>query len=181
MMKSAIRFLPGVLAGMLLMPGAPKAGAVVQPGWEESGQASWYGFGFNGRRTSSGQIYDQNAMTAAHSSLPLGSRVRVTMDGTGDSVVVTITDRQPPKGLRVIDLSRGAAARLGMLGRGTAMVTLTPVREEEVEVAEATEDDVNPYDVSPRRHGRRHTHRAGLRASAAHPYYRARFAALAPH
>ena len=83
-------------------------------------------------------MFDQNAMTAAHSSLPLGSRIRVTMQDTGASVIVTVTDRQPHKYIRVIDLSRGAASRIGLLNRGTAMVTLeTARRDDVVEVAEA--------------------------------------------
>ncbi len=183
MLKSAIRLLPGVVATMLLLQGACKAADAVQSNWEESGQASWYGKGFNGHRTSSGAVYDQNAMTAAHPELPLGSRVRVTMQGTGNSVVVTITDRQPFRGYRIIDLSREAAARLGMLGSGTAMVTLTPAKPEDVEVAEATDDDDVAAEMlpSPRRYGRRHTRHANPRASAAHAWSHAPSVILARH
>lgn len=173
MIKSAARFLPGVIASVMLWsaPGSAKA-AGTAPSWEESGQASWYGGWHQGRRTSSGALFDQNAMTAAHSNLPLGTKVRVTMQDTGESVVVTITDRQPPKGLRVIDLSRGAASRIGLLSRGTGMVDLAAVTHEEaVEVAEAPESiygDDEPA-VSPRRRGRLHTRHGRPTAGAARP------------
>ena len=108
--------------------------------WRQSGQASWYGPRFHGHRTTSGQIFNQNAMTAAHSTLPLGTRVRVTRKVTGQSVVVTINDRLPPKRARVIDLSRGAASRLGIVDQGLASVTIVPAtRADAEEVAEAFE------------------------------------------
>ncbi len=161
MIKSAVRFLPGMAFGMVMMTGAAHAQFIKlgrPASWQEAGQASWYGGRHHGRRTSSGEIFDQNAMTAAHPRLPLGSRVRVTMDDTGSSVVVTITDRQPDHGRRIIDLSRGAASRIGMLDRGTGMVTLASVAAvEPVEVAEAPDN----AGVSPRLHGRPRTRRAG--------------------
>lgn len=139
--------------------------------WQESGQASWYGGAHHGRRTSSGETFDQNALTAAHPSLPLGSRVRVTLQDTGESVVVRITDRLPRR-YRIIDLSRGAASQIGMIARGTGTVTLTPVSANEpIEVAEAptaySDDGVS--DVAPRRHGRRHMRRGSRSAAAARP------------
>lgn len=165
MIKSAVRFLPGMALGMVMMTGAAHAQFIKlgQPAsWQEAGQASWYGGRHHGRRTSSGEIFNQNAMTAAHPRLPMGSRVRVTMDDTGSSVVVTITDRQPDHGRRIIDLSRGAASRIGLLGRGTGMVTLASVAADEpVEVAEAPENGADDAGVSPRLHGRPHTRRAG--------------------
>ena len=169
-MKSAVRFLPGVVASVLLMSGPPKAYAsgahAAGAAWEESGQASWYGGRHQGRRTSSGTPFNQNAMTAAHSSLPLGTRVRVTLQETGESVVVEITDRQPPKRYRIIDLSRGAAARIGILSRGVGDVTLTPARPDEViEVAEAPEDDV--AEPAIRRRGQRRMRPASPSALAA--------------
>ena len=92
--------------------------------WQQTGMASWYGGKrWVGHATSSGERYDENQLTAAHATLPLGSRVRVTILGTGRSVVVTINDR-PGTRTRIIDLSRGAAAELGMLDRGIAKVTL---------------------------------------------------------
>ena len=96
-------------------------------GAHQTGIASWYGGQrWHGNRTSSGDIYDQNALTAAHASLPLGSRVRVTLVDSGRDVVVTINDR-PGTRKRIIDLSRAAASELGILERGVAMVTLTPL------------------------------------------------------
>jgi rare lipoprotein A len=172
MMRSVVRVLPGVMASMMLLSEAPQAKAEVAPNWEESGQASWYGGRHNGRRTSSGAIFNQNAMTAAHAYLPLGSKIRVTMQETGESVVVTVNDRQPPKGLRVIDLSHAAASRIGLLGSGVAMVTLSPIgRNEPVEVAEAP-DDAFDADATPQPRGRRHTRPGAQVASAARPYYR---------
>lgn len=149
------------LVATALLATMPSRAYAQSAGWEESGEASWYGGKFIGRRTSSGERFDGHAMTAAHSTLPLGSRVRVTMDDTGDSVVVRITDRLPPHGVRVIDLSHGAAARLGMVNRGRAWVSLTPAAPGGIdEVAEA-QDDPAGVPATPRRHGPRHTHHAG--------------------
>jgi len=92
---------------------------------QEHGVASWYGGAWNGRRTASGEVFDKNAMTAAHHWLPFGTRVRVTLQDTGEQIVVTITDRLAAA-KRVIDLSQGAAQALGMLGRGVARVTIDP-------------------------------------------------------
>ena len=172
-MKSAVRFLPGVVASLLLMTGPTKAQATMAAGWEESGEASWYGGRHHGRRTTSGQIFNQNAMTAAHANLPLGSRVRVTLQDTGESVIVTINDRQPPKGLRVIDLSRGAASRLGLVSRGTGMVTLETVAPHEAEEVAEAADDAPVAAVNPRRRGQPRMRHASQAASAARPCCRA--------
>ncbi|HXW83374.1 MAG TPA: septal ring lytic transglycosylase RlpA family protein [Candidatus Binataceae bacterium] len=88
------------------------------------GVASWYGPGFDGHRTSSGAIYDQNQLTAASSLYPLGSRVMVTNLDNGRSVVVLINDHGPFKKGRKIDLSHEAARVIGMLGPGTAKVRI---------------------------------------------------------
>ncbi len=93
-------------------------------GFVEEGVASWYGPGFNGRKTASGERYDQEDMTAAHKILPLGTRVRVTNDRNKRSVVVRINDRGPFVDNRVIDLSHRAAVDLGIIGRGTAWVRI---------------------------------------------------------
>jgi rare lipoprotein A len=82
----------------------------------QSGGASWYGPGFHGRRTASGETFNQNAMTAAHKSLPFGSRVRVVNQQTGRSVVVRINDRGPFVRGRIIDLSKASAQALGISG-----------------------------------------------------------------
>jgi rare lipoprotein A len=91
----------------------------------QTGIASYYGGRHNGRRTSSGAIFDEHEMTAAHPTLPFGTKVLVQLAGTDRSVVVTITDRLYNRH-RIIDLSEGAAERLGMIRQGTAMVMLTP-------------------------------------------------------
>jgi rare lipoprotein A len=99
-------------------------------GWHgstQTGMASWYGGSrWHGHLTSSGERYDQEALTAAHATLPLGTLVRVSMiDGSG-SIVVRITDR-PGTRRRIIDLSQAAARELGILSRGIAMVRLEPI------------------------------------------------------
>jgi rare lipoprotein A len=112
--------------------------------WTESGEASWYGPGHEGRRTTSGERFDSRKLTAAHPTLPLGSYVRVTLQETGQSIIVRVNDREPPHGVRCIDLSRAAAARLGIVNRGVADVTLEQVapREALAQVApgEASKD-----------------------------------------
>ena len=96
-------------------------------GFVEEGVASWYGPGFHGKTTASGERYNQNDMTAAHKILPLGTAVRVTRLENGRSFVVTVNDRGPFAGDRVIDLSRAAAAHLGMMSKGTARVRVQSV------------------------------------------------------
>jgi rare lipoprotein A len=93
--------------------------------WRQTGIASWYGGArWNGKRTASGARYNQNFLTAAHATLPIGTRVRVTLEGSDRSVVVVINDR-PGTRRRIIDLSRAAAAALGILHDGVAVVSLT--------------------------------------------------------
>ncbi len=89
-----------------------------------SGSASWYGPGFHGRKTANGERYNMHALTAAHRSLPFGTKVRVTNRKNGKSVVVRINDRGPYAGGRVIDLSRGAAQAVSMMGAGVVPVNL---------------------------------------------------------
>jgi rare lipoprotein A len=99
-------------------PERPAVGTVVE------GVASWYGPGFDGKRTASGERFDQDALTAAHAYWEFGTRVRVTFLKTGRSVVVRINDRFPSHKGRAIDLSRGAAKAIGLIGPGTGMVRL---------------------------------------------------------
>ena len=87
--------------------------------------ASWYGPGFNGRRTASGEVFHQNDLTAASRTLPLGSNVRVTNLVNGRSVVVKINDRGPYVSGRSIDLSRTAAERIGMAHQGVGTVKIS--------------------------------------------------------
>jgi rare lipoprotein A len=90
----------------------------------EQGKASWYGPRFQGRRTASGERYDQHAFTAAHKTLPFGTLVRVRSLVNGREVDVRIIDRGPFTRGRIIDLSRAAAESLGMLGLGVKDVVL---------------------------------------------------------
>jgi rare lipoprotein A len=113
--------------------------------WTEHGVASWYGKRLKGHRTSSGASLDPSALTAAHPTLPMGSKVLVTSEDTGRSVIVTINDRGPFNS-RIIDLSHEAAAQIGMIGAGTAKVKIAPLPDgtdhaTPLEVAEADPAD----------------------------------------
>lgn len=90
----------------------------------QTGQASWYGAAHQGKQTASGTQFDQAELTAAHPSLPFGSKVKVTNLANGKSVEVVITDRGPSSGNRIIDLSQAAAKALEMIDSGTANVRL---------------------------------------------------------
>jgi rare lipoprotein A len=90
----------------------------------QDGIASYYAEEFHGRKTSSGETYDMNDLTAAHQTLPFGTVVKVTNKTTGRSVIVRINDRGPFLKDRIIDLSLGAAEKIGMIGPGTAEVHL---------------------------------------------------------
>jgi rare lipoprotein A len=92
--------------------------------YAQCGGASWYGPGFNGKVAASGEIFNENAMTAAHRSLPFGTKVIVTDQNTGKQVKVTINDRGPFHGKRIIDLSKAAATALGFRNRGVTSVCL---------------------------------------------------------
>lgn len=96
----------------------------LSPGWEQTGIASWYGKDFHGKPTASGEIYNMYGLSAAHRTLPLGTRVKVINLSTGKHVVVTINDRGPFVRPRIIDMSYGAARRLGMVETGLAMVRI---------------------------------------------------------
>lgn len=104
---------------------------VTTPVHKEIGEASWYGPGFHGKETASGEIFDTNEMTAAHPSLPLGTKVEVTNLEKNKTVEVKINDRGPYAKGRDIDLSRAAAKKLGMVKKGTAKVKIVakPVKK----------------------------------------------------
>jgi rare lipoprotein A len=132
---SAPRVLRGVVAllALLMIAGcAGRDGRHVErgsgpSGWNgEQGQASFYADRYHGRRTASGEAHDRNALTAAHRSLPFGTRVRVARLDNGREVVVRINDRGPFVRGRVIDLSRRAAEVLDMVGRGVVPVRISP-------------------------------------------------------
>jgi rare lipoprotein A len=117
---------PPAGAKLAALPEAGLPDAAPEPAISESytGIASWYGTKFHGRITASGEPYDMAALTAAHQSLPFGSRVRVTNLANGRSVVVVINDRGPYAKDRLIDLSHAAARRLGILEDGLAEVRI---------------------------------------------------------
>jgi rare lipoprotein A len=121
--------LPRRLVVPVLALGVLSACAVLPVGWtgRQAGLASWYGPGFHGRRTASGTVHTGAALTAAHRSLPFGTRVRVTNLRNGRTVVVVVDDRGPFVRGRVIDLSRAAARRLGMVRDGVVPVRLEVV------------------------------------------------------
>ncbi len=119
-------------AAVAVQPGAVDLATVdpiVEAPGEDLGEgvASWYGARFAGRKTASGERFDPGEMTAAHRTLPFGSRVRVTHGGK--SVVVRINDRGPFHGGRVIDLSKAAADELGLVGAGSGRVQLALLRD----------------------------------------------------
>lgn len=128
-------------------------------GHVERGLASWYGPGFHGERTSSGEPYDMYAMTAAHKSIPIPAYVRVTHLGNGRSIVVRVNDRGPFVGDRIIDLSYTAAWKLDMIRSGTAPVEIrvlepgeeprtASVRPRDMPAAPTTIDSAPPVTVT---------------------------------
>jgi rare lipoprotein A len=121
--------------------------------YKERGMASWYGKKFHGQKTSSGEVYDMYAMSAAHKTLPIPSYARVTNVKNGKSVVVRINDRGPFHSDRVIDLSYAAAYKLGYIGAGSAMVEVESVEPGQaaaapVQAAQAPAEELkNPVEV----------------------------------
>lgn len=120
MLKLTLGLVPAaiVLACAIVALGAVNGFA----GEPACGRASWYGPGFHGKPTASGETYNQNALTVAHKTLPFGVRLRVTSQKTGKSVIVRVNDRGPFIAGRFLDLSKAAAAKLGMLSAGVATV-----------------------------------------------------------
>ena len=126
--------LKGILAAALVLPAllqacssSPSVGTdapAVGAAYSQVGMASWYGGKFHGRKTAGGQRYDMHAMTAAHKTLPFGTRVRVTNLANRRSVVLTINDRGPFVKGRVVDVSKRAAEVLRFKHQGTAQVRL---------------------------------------------------------
>ncbi|NVZ76294.1 septal ring lytic transglycosylase RlpA family protein [Pseudomonas gingeri] len=98
-------------------------------GYDETGMASYYGARHHGKRTASGEPFDQHGLTAAHRQLPFGTRVKVTNLANDRSVVVRINDRGPHTRGRLIDLSREAAEQWGMLQSGTARVRVQSLND----------------------------------------------------
>jgi rare lipoprotein A len=108
--------------------------------FEEEGQASYYGERFHGRPTASGEPFDQDAMTAAHPELPLGAEVTVTDPSTGKQVEVEVNDRGPYVDGRDIDLSQGAAKRLGTTQKGVAAVRIEATKRQAEEAIDGSEE-----------------------------------------
>ena len=122
---------------LLLMAGQSQAefkksnaAPAAAPAFRQVGVASWYGPGFHGKRTASGERFDQNDLTAAHRKLPLGSEVKVTNLENGRSITVEINDRGPYAKGRVLDLSKAAARKLGMMENGVAKVRIEATRQQ---------------------------------------------------
>ena len=123
-----------MIAGALLLAIQPTMGPAfadrpARSAYVERGEASWYGPGFHGKKTASGEIYDQRDMTAAHRKLPLGTEVVVTNLENGRKVEVEINDRGPYANGRIIDLSRAAGKKLGIISDGTAEVRIEATPE----------------------------------------------------
>ncbi|QJR13062.1 Endolytic peptidoglycan transglycosylase RlpA [Usitatibacter rugosus] len=112
--------------------------AVNKDAYRERGVASWYGKKFHGQKTSSGEVYDMFAMTAAHKTLPIPSYAKVTNVRTGASVVVRVNDRGPFHGDRIIDLSYAAASRIGIASAGSGLVEVERVFGGQAVVASAS-------------------------------------------
>lgn len=98
------------------------SGLYATPSFAENVHASWYGPGFHGKLTASGEVFDQNAMTAAHKTLPFGTWVQISHNGK--SVKVRINDRGPFIKGRTIDLSKGAAGKIGCIDKGVCLVDM---------------------------------------------------------
>jgi rare lipoprotein A len=121
-LRSAMGALPIPASFLKLTDGSGKDLIAAKGKGTFSGHASWYGPHFHGKMTSDGSRFDQDGMTAAHKTLPFGTKLLVTNRSTGKSCVVEVNDRGPFVGDRVIDLSRGAAKQLNMMSSGVALV-----------------------------------------------------------
>ena len=122
--------------------------------YNETGIASWYGPGFHGKKTANGETYDENALTAAHKTLPLPTMVRVTNLENGRSLEVRVNDRGPYAPGRIVDMSRRGAQLLGFAEKGTARVRVQVLREESQLLAAAAsskggEDMAPPPEAAP--------------------------------
>jgi rare lipoprotein A len=119
---------PSVTRGVTrALPEIPRR-PLEKSGYDTVGIASWYGGRYHGRQTASGEIYDKNAPTAAHRTLPFGSRVHVTNLANGRSVTVRINDRGPFVPRRIIDVSQHAAEVLGFIRQGVTQVRVRTVQ-----------------------------------------------------
>lgn len=125
-------FLLAACAGGQTAPGPGNQTAHLAPtGYEETGEASWYGHPYHGRRTASGETFDMYQMTAAHPSLPFGTWIMVENRANGRRVKVRINDRGPNRSGRILDLSYAAARDLGAIGPGVIRVRLRVIASPE--------------------------------------------------
>ena len=142
--RSSYRTLAVVLC---LLLGAcswiPKGESGLDVGIKDRGVASWYGEQFHGKIAANGEIFNMDALTAAHRTLPLGSMVRVVNLTNGKHIRVRINDRGPYVNGRILDLSHAAAARLGMVDRGTSIIQLEVVGDHRPDFVRAAEE-ANP-------------------------------------
>ncbi|HEX4995819.1 MAG TPA: septal ring lytic transglycosylase RlpA family protein [Methylomirabilota bacterium] len=148
-MTGARRHLPLVVASAALALLAGCARAVMTPpsvpavaGMEEVGMASWYGAPHHGRRTSSGEVFDMHQLTAAHRTLPFGTRLLVTNRDTSQSAEVRVNDRGPFVAGRILDVSYAAARLLGAVGPG-----IIPVRVRVLSLPPRSSNGDGPYTI----------------------------------
>ena len=135
--RASVAALLGVALALTALPAAPEAtgglaldGAVLRGLHAvQEGLVSWYGTAFHDRPTASGERFDSNGYTMAHPTLPFGTAVKVTNLRNGRSVVVRVNDRGPHVGQRIADLSRAAAAQIGMLRRGVVRARIEVVEQ----------------------------------------------------
>ncbi|MGH8563670.1 MAG: septal ring lytic transglycosylase RlpA family protein [Gammaproteobacteria bacterium] len=123
-LPSTLPVLAALVSLSLGLAAVKSARAHKAPAFEQVGTASWYGPRLHGKKTANGEVFNQNKLTAAHRTLPLGTTVEVTNVTNGKSVAVKINDRGPFVNGRVIDVSRAAAIRLGMKEAGLARVQI---------------------------------------------------------
>lgn len=137
MLKPVHIFIAFLIVGFLALvsPGV-KAATIFQ-----QGSASYYGKAHHGKRTASGERFNMHGLTAAHRTLPFGTKLRVTSKDTGKSIIVTVNDRGPYHGRRVLDLSQEAARQLGMIKLGVGQVTIERIGKGEALLPRQTEED----------------------------------------
>lgn len=109
---------------LVLVTSMPSCAHTLHEGSTQIGQASWYGKEHDGKKTASGETFDMEEMTAAHRTLPMNSKVKVTSLSNGKSVIVKVNDRGPFSKGRIIDVSRSAAKKLDMITKGTDKVKI---------------------------------------------------------
>lgn len=122
-MKKSNGCIYAALLSLFLLPGISEAKAYPDT-HRLTGVSSYYGSFHHGRKTANGEVFNMNAMTAAHKTLPLGSKIKVTNLSNGKSAVLKVNDRGPYKHGRILDVSQGAAKKLDMIKTGTARVSI---------------------------------------------------------